>query len=67
MTIEPVMITPPVLAKRWGVKITKIYELINTRQLRAYNLAVDPNGQRPRYRIKIADVEEFERTRSTKR
>lgn len=63
MTIET--LTPPQLARRWGVAAEKVNALINSGQLRAVNLAVDPKG-RPRYRIYLSEVERFEETRSSK-
>jgi hypothetical protein len=58
-------LTPPQLARRWGVAAEKVNRLINTGQLKAINLAADPNG-RPRYRIYLTEVERFEEARSTK-
>jgi hypothetical protein len=58
-------ITPPQLARRWGVAAEKVIALINSGQLRAVNLAVNPDG-RPRYRIYITEVERFEAARATK-
>lgn len=51
------------LAKRWGVNTTKIGDFIRSGKLRAINLARDSDGIRTRYRISIAAIEEFERTR----
>ena len=58
-------LTPPQLARRWGVAAEKVNHLINSGQLKAINLAADPNG-RPRYRIYLAEIERFEEARSTK-
>jgi hypothetical protein len=58
-------LTPPQLARRWGVAADKVNALINSGQLRAVNLAVNPRG-RPRYRIYLSEVERFEAARSTK-
>lgn len=57
-------ITPPELARLWGVAAEKVNALINSGQLRAMNLAVDPKG-RPRYRIYLTEVERFEESRTT--
>jgi excisionase family DNA binding protein len=65
MANENAMLTPPELAKRWGVAADKVLHLIHTGQLRAINLAQDPKG-RPRYRIYMREVERFEEARSTK-
>jgi hypothetical protein len=58
-------VTPPELARRWGVDASKVLSLINSGQLKAINLATDPRG-RPRYRIYMSEVERFEEARSTK-
>ncbi len=58
-------LTPPQLARRWGVAAEKVNALINSGQLRAINLAEDPKG-RPRYRIYLSEVERFEEARATK-
>lgn len=58
-------LTPPQLARRWGVASDKVLTLIHSGQLRAVNLAANPVG-RPRYRIYLADVERFEQARSSK-
>jgi hypothetical protein len=47
------------------VAADKVLHLIHTGQLRAINLAHDPNG-RPRFRIHQDEVERFEEARSTK-
>jgi hypothetical protein len=58
-------LTPPQLARRWGVAPEKVNALINSGQLRAINLAEKPDG-RPRYRIYLSEVERFEEARSSK-
>lgn len=63
MSKEKVFLTPPELAKRWGVAADKVNHLINSGQLIAVNLAKDPNG-RSRWRISLAEVEIFESKRS---
>jgi hypothetical protein len=65
MANENTMLTPPALARRWGVAADKVLHLIHTAQIRAINLAHDPKG-RPRYRIYLTEVERFEEARSTK-
>jgi hypothetical protein len=62
MTAET--ITPPRLAKKWGIHPDKVRKWIASGELRAMNLGTDPNG-RPRYRILIDEVERFEASRST--
>jgi hypothetical protein len=65
MANENTMMTPPELARRWGVAADKVLHLIHTGQLRAINLAHDPD-RRPRYRIFATEVQRFEDVRSTK-
>ena len=55
-------ITPPKLAARWGIHVVKILTWIGTGELRAMQFATDKNG-RPRYRIRLEDVEAFEQSR----
>lgn len=62
---EETTLTPPQLARRWGVAADKVNALIRSGQLRAVNLAVNPNG-RPRYRIYMSEIIRFEEARSTK-
>jgi excisionase family DNA binding protein len=55
-------LTPPELARRWGVSSDKVRAWIESGELRAINLATRPSG-RPRYRIDLADVLAFEQRR----
>jgi hypothetical protein len=55
-------LTPPQLAKQWGVSTTKVKHFIRTGELRAFNLAAS-NCHRPRYVIDVADIEAFKRAR----
>ena len=61
--MEAEMLTPPQLARRWGIAADKVLQLINSGQLKGVNLAVNPNG-RPRYRIYLSEVKRFEQARS---
>ena len=63
--MESLTLTPPQLARRWGVAADKVLALIHTGQLQAVNLAVDPKG-RPRYRVYLSEVERFESARATR-
>jgi hypothetical protein len=54
------------LARELGVDAEKIHALIRSGELRAVNLAVNANGQRPRYRILRSEVERFLQARSTR-
>jgi hypothetical protein len=58
-------LTPPQLAARWGVSPDKVLALIHSGQLMAINLATNPRG-RPRYRLRLSEIERFEEARSTK-
>jgi hypothetical protein len=60
--IDRQKLTPPQLAKRWGVAPTKVVGFIRSGELRAMNLAKSRSG-RPRYAIDVADIEDFERAR----
>ena len=59
------MLTPPELAKRWGVAADKVLHLIHTGQLVGVNLACNPKGK-PRWRISQSEIERFEQSRSSK-
>lgn len=65
MSKDCLTLTPPQLAARWGVTSDKVLHLINSGELNAMNLAICPNGQRPRWRIYLSEIERFERSRST--
>ncbi len=56
------LLTPPDLARRWGVSPDKIRAWIESGELRAINLAARLGG-RPRWRIDPAAVAEFEERR----
>lgn len=56
-------ITPPELARRWGVDIDTVYAWIRGGELRAINGAKRAGG-RPRYLINEADIADFERRRA---
>ena len=56
-------LTPPQLAKQWGISDRKVLDWIESGELRAINAATRPDG-RPRYLIDGRDVEAFERRRA---
>jgi len=58
-------LTPPELARRYGVEPCKVIAWIRNGELRAMNVARRPNG-RPRFLIDEDDVARFEQARSTK-
>lgn len=56
-------LTPPQLAQRYGVKVTKVLTWIATGQLRALNVATKVTG-RPRWRITPEAIDAFETSRT---
>jgi hypothetical protein len=65
-TIETIVLSPPELARRWRVGVDKILALIVRGDLPgAFNgaLHVGP-GKRPRWKIPLATVEQFEAQRA---
>jgi excisionase family DNA binding protein len=62
-TSECITVTPPQLARRYGVHVDKIMAWIRAGELRALNLATRPSG-RARWRIKDSDLAEFEARRT---
>lgn len=63
MSLERTKLTPPEVARQWGVSIDKVLTWIRSGELRAVNLATRLSG-RPRYRIDINDLRDFEQRRS---
>lgn len=62
---EQTGVTVKAVCQRYSVKPEKVLAWIHSGQLRALNLATDPNSPRPRWRILVADLEAFEQSRST--
>lgn len=58
------VLTPPQLAKRWRVKVTKVLGWIRSGELRAINLATKAT-RKPRWKIRAEDVEAFELLRAS--
>ncbi len=56
-------LTPPVVARRYGVSVDKVLAWIHRGELAALNLA-DRLGGRPRWRISPEALAAFERSRS---
>jgi hypothetical protein len=56
-------LTPPELARLWGISPDKVLTWIRRKELRAINVATGQNG-RPRYLIDIEDVRAFESRRA---
>jgi hypothetical protein len=65
MTIEKKKskLTPPELARQWGINTEKVLAWIRSGELRAINAATVQGG-RPRWLIDITDVVAFENARS---
>jgi hypothetical protein len=63
MASEPTTITPPALARRYGIGVTKVLAWIARNELRAINVA-SRRGMRPRWVIPISAIEQFEARRS---
>lgn len=60
---EKQKLTPPEVARSYGVKEEKILAWIRSGELRAFNAATRPTG-RPRFLIDKADLEAFENSRA---
>ena len=60
---HPTKITPPELAKRWGIDPAKVLTWIRAGELRAIDASTRPGG-RPRYLIDERDVAAFEERRA---
>jgi hypothetical protein len=56
------MVTPPALAREWGVGQGKILALIRAGELAAVDLAA-PGCRRPRYSVAREAIDDFERRR----
>jgi hypothetical protein len=58
-------LAPAELAKRWSVKPHHIGALIRNGSLRAFDVSLKPGGK-PRWKINLSDVLDFELRRSVK-
>jgi excisionase family DNA binding protein len=58
-------LTPPEAAAELGVKADRIVGWINSGELRAANLATNPQGKRPRWKILRSDLQQFLLMRTT--
>jgi hypothetical protein len=56
-------LTPPELARRWGISVEKVLRWIETGELKAANFASSLALKRPRWKIDIADALAFEQSR----
>ena len=57
-------ITPPELARRWGIDVHKVHAWIKRGELRAIDASERVGVGRPRYLIDEADIAAFEEKRS---
>jgi predicted site-specific integrase-resolvase len=57
-------LTPPEVARLWGIATEKVLAWIRSGELRAVNAATTLGG-RPRYLIDVDDLAAFERSRAT--
>ena len=62
-TSRKTKVTPPELARAWGIDVQKVLHWVKTGELRAINAATDRNG-RARYLIDVNDVAVFEASRA---
>ena len=62
-TSRKTKLTPPELAKQWGIDVQKVLHWVKSGELRAVNLATRRDG-RPRFAIDVSDVALFEAGRA---
>jgi hypothetical protein len=56
--ITSAVLTPPQIARQYGIAPEKVVAFIKSGELRAFNLAKKPGG-RPRYKIAMEDLLAF--------
>jgi len=61
---SPRKLTPPEVARRYGVSPEKVLGWIKSGELRAVNVATRREGRKPRYRIDEGDLLAFEAARA---
>jgi hypothetical protein len=61
---ECVMLTPPAVARRWGISPSKVLHWIRAGELRAIDVS-KRRGGRPRFLVSISDLEAFAASRSS--
>ncbi|MDA0832343.1 MAG: hypothetical protein O3A29_03595 [Planctomycetota bacterium] len=61
VTPKRTALTPPELAAQWGVKAESIIAKIRAGQLRAFDVSLQPGVGRPRYRISLDAIVEYEK------
>lgn len=60
----PPYITPPAIARRFGITHEKVMHWIKSGQLKAVNIATRPTG-RPRYVVAETELQAFENRRAS--
>ncbi len=58
-------LTPPMIARTWGIDVKKVIAWITSGELRAINGATHP-GQRPRFLVDVDDLKTFEAARAVR-
>ncbi len=66
MSNERTKLTPPQIARMWGVSVDKIHVWVRSGELAAINAATHREG-RPRYLVSVNDRQAFERRRAVGR
>ena len=56
--------TPPQLAKLWGIKPGSVLGFIRSGELRAFDISSKPGVGRPRWKISLDSIIEFQNRRS---
>lgn len=64
MTVLRSKLTPPQLAKQWGISPDKILAFIRSGELSAIDISSRRGSPRPRYLIDRRDIEAFELARA---
>jgi len=62
-TAGKLYLTPPEIAERYGISLEKVLNWIRSGDLRALNVATRLGGERPRWKVSIADLLAFQERR----
>lgn len=63
-SVDRTKLTPPTVAKQWGVSADTVVGWIRSGQLKAIDVSSRPGVGRPRFRIDQADLIAFENSRA---
>ena len=63
MTASRSKLSPPALAKLWGISADKVVAFIRRGELKAIDISSNRGSPRPRYLIDVVDIEAFELAR----